>query len=65
MRNQDQQQAKARVKWPKASERSQWEQLDEDLQEILESCLSDSVNQKVKTMTRIITTVAQQGCKQS
>ena len=52
--------AKIKVKWPKASENSMWEQLDEDLDKILDTSLVGAVDRKLKAMATIITAVAQE-----
>nr|AAN12398.1 polyprotein [Tetraodon nigroviridis] len=47
-----------RVKWPPASKVSEWQQLDEDLEGILESTAKGGVDRKLQTMTTLVISFA-------
>ena len=49
-----------RVKWPKMNSNKEWQQLDEDLCNILECALVGTAEQKIATMTAIIYNVAKE-----
>ncbi|XP_052223956.1 uncharacterized protein LOC127839608 [Dreissena polymorpha] len=45
---------KPRIKWPKASDKTSWTQLDEDLENILEASMQGPVDRKLTTLTTLI-----------
>ena len=49
-----------RIKWPKASDRTLWKQLDEDLDNILEASLQGPVDRKLTTLTTLIYSVGKE-----
>ena len=51
---------KERIKWPKASEKVLWKQLDEDLDTILEASMQGPVDRKLTTLTTIIYSVGKE-----
>ena len=51
---------KPRIKWPKASDKTLWKQLDEDLDNILEASLQGPVDKKLTTLTTLIYSVGKE-----
>ena len=51
---------KPRIKWPKASDKTLWKQLDEDLDNILEASLQGPVDRKPTTLTTLIYSVGKE-----
>ena len=51
---------KPRIKWPKASDKTLWKQLDEDLDNILEASLQGPVDRKLTTLTTLIYSVGKE-----
>ena len=53
-------QKKPRIKWPKASDKTPWRLLDEDLDSILEASMQGPVDRKLQTLTTLIYAVAKE-----
>ncbi|XP_052280752.1 uncharacterized protein LOC127878274 [Dreissena polymorpha] len=51
---------KPRIKWPKASDKTSWTQLDEDLENILEASMQGPVDRKLTTLTTLIYSVGKE-----
>ncbi|XP_052218148.1 uncharacterized protein LOC127835750 [Dreissena polymorpha] len=51
---------KPRIKWPKASDKTSWTQLDEDLDNILEASMQGPVDRKLSTLTTLIYSVGKE-----
>jgi hypothetical protein len=51
---------KARIAWPKTSEKRAWKQLDEDLSVILDSAIQGPVDKKLKSLSTIIYAVGKE-----
>ncbi|XP_052223860.1 uncharacterized protein LOC127839510 [Dreissena polymorpha] len=51
---------KPRIKWPKASDKTSWTQLDEDLVNILEASMQGPVDPKLSTLTTLIYSVGKE-----
>ncbi|XP_052217978.1 uncharacterized protein LOC127835582 [Dreissena polymorpha] len=51
---------KPRIKWPKASDKTSWTQLDEDLENTLEASMQGPVDRKLTTLTTLIYSVGKE-----